>query len=67
MLEVSLPLSFMSQQYRCLLSVLTGWIPLMLPFGLADTLTSTLDYVSFIRTAVITGREMFRNLAILKI
>ncbi|CAL1706886.1 unnamed protein product [Somion occarium] len=44
-----------------------GWIPLMLPFGAMDALTSTLDYKSFYRTAVITGREMFRNLALLKI
>ncbi|KZV76522.1 C-8 sterol isomerase [Peniophora sp. CONT] len=44
-----------------------GWIPLMLPFGLADVMSSTLDYPTFFKTARITGREMLRNLVIGKI
>ncbi|KAJ9095092.1 hypothetical protein QFC20_006742 [Naganishia adeliensis] len=39
-----------------------GWIPPMLPFGLADTVFSTLDFGSFYTTARITAREMGANL-----
>lgn len=39
-----------------------GWIPPMLPFGLADMLFSTLDAGSFYNTVRITAREMGKNL-----
>lgn len=40
-----------------------GWIPPMLGFGYADTLTSTLDFPTLWRTTWVTGREMVLNLA----
>lgn len=46
------------------LTLLIGWIPFMLPFGLADVVTSTLDVGTFYHTCRITVREMFRNFAI---
>ncbi|TIA87825.1 hypothetical protein E3P99_02951 [Wallemia hederae] len=39
-----------------------GWIPLMLPFGYADTFFSTFDFHTLWRTSFITGREMIGNL-----
>ncbi|KAJ8081860.1 C-8 sterol isomerase [Marasmius tenuissimus] len=44
-----------------------GWIPPMLPFGFADTFTSTLDYVSLWNTVKWSAREMIGNLLIGKI
>ena len=39
-----------------------GWIPSMMPFGLADIFTSTLDLSTFYHSVRIAGREMLGNL-----
>ncbi|KAI0002135.1 C-8 sterol isomerase [Russula compacta] len=44
-----------------------GWIPLMMPFGLADTFTSTLDIPTLYNTVRISAREMTKNLLLGKI
>lgn len=39
-----------------------GAIPLMLPFGIADTLFSTLDFATLLKTFWIYGRLTVREL-----
>ncbi|KIJ32503.1 hypothetical protein M422DRAFT_35801 [Sphaerobolus stellatus SS14] len=40
------------------------WIPPMLPFALADIVSSTLDFPTFYHTARITARETIKNILI---
>jgi C-8 sterol isomerase len=47
---------------RIIADMYAGWIPLMLPFGFADGLFSTLDGPTMYHTVRITAREMIRNL-----
>ncbi|KAK5081383.1 C-8 sterol isomerase [Exophiala xenobiotica] len=49
------------------LELAQGWIPGMLPFGFADSFSSTLDLYTLWRTVWITGREMVRNLMAAKV
>ncbi len=39
-----------------------GWIPLMMPFGLADTLTSTLDFPTLVHTFAVYGKCVVNEL-----
>ncbi|OAV93967.1 hypothetical protein PTTG_09132 [Puccinia triticina 1-1 BBBD Race 1] len=44
------------------LELAQGWIPPMLPFGLADSVLSTFDLITVYHTIRITAREIIRNL-----
>lgn len=50
-------------EYCWALEYARGWIPLMLPFGLADTITSTLDLSSLFKTLRLYGGSVVRELA----
>ncbi|ELR12353.1 C8 sterol isomerase [Acanthamoeba castellanii str. Neff] len=61
-----LPRGF-AQQYRMpdkcwALEYARGWIPLMLPFGLADTFSSTLDFYTLAQTFKVYGKCVINEL-----
>lgn len=56
-----------AQQYRMpdrcwALEYARGWIPLMLPFGIADTFTSTLDFWTLGQTFYVYGECVVNEL-----
>ncbi|MBW0580443.1 hypothetical protein O181_120158 [Austropuccinia psidii MF-1] len=44
------------------LELAQGWIPLMMPFGVADGMFSTVDFITLYHTIRITARETIKNL-----
>jgi len=61
-----------SQAYRMpekcwALEYARGWIPLMLPFGIADTIFSTLDFYTLGRTFYIYGKGIVGQLLLGKL
>ncbi len=53
---------FCMVDHAWILEYVRGPVPTMLPFGLADTLFSTLDYRTLLRTFRIYGRHILRSL-----